>query len=164
MFTYRQLCVHCLSHCLWFSSLINRLIDWLIDKLLVADPFLRNMLLKCSITMVLTCPLLSRFKTSLSRKQVVFPFPFHIFLLLPNFWLIHLRGQIPILRTSCFDLYPLMCPLIRPLALGRSTILIPGFIRSPSTLADYGVAQSLPLWSAGRDFPFNMDETRKHLS
>ena len=46
-----------------------------------------------------------------------------------------------------------------PLALSRGTILIPGYIRPPPTLAVYDVAQSLPLGGAGRDFPFTEDET-----
>jgi hypothetical protein len=52
----------------------------------------------------------------------------------------------------------------RPLALCRGRILIPGFIRSPPTLAVYAVADSLPLGGAGRGFPFTEDETRRSFS
>ena len=50
------------------------------------------------------------------------------------------------------------------LVLGRGRILIPGFIRSPPTLAVYDVANSLPRGGVGRDFPFTEDETRRHFS
>ena len=54
---------------------------------------------------------------SLFRENnvVVFPIPFHIFMPLANLWLIRLRGQFPILRTSFPDLYPLIRPPKRPL-------------------------------------------------
>ena len=43
-----------------------------------------------------------------------------------------------------------------PLATGK--IFIPGFVRSPPTLAVYDVAHSLPLGGADRGFPFTEDE------
>ena len=45
---------------------------------------------------------------------------------------------------------------------GRGWILIPGFIRSPPTLAIYKLAQSLPLGCVDRHFPFTKDEVRRH--
>ena len=82
-----------------------------------------------------------------------------------NLWFIRLQGQFPILRTrSCPDLYPLIRPPRRSLALGRGRILIPGFIRSPPTLAVCEVAHSLPLGGADRVFAFTEDETRRHFS
>ena len=64
----------------------------------------------------------------LSGKIIMFPY--HIFMLLVNFWFICLQGLFPILRKiSCRDLCPLMCPLRRLLALDRGRILIPGVIR-----------------------------------
>ena len=50
------------------------------------------------------------------------------------------------------------------MALGRGRILVPGFTRSPPTLAVYDVAHSLPLGGVGRDFPFIEDETQGHFS
>ena len=65
------------------------------------------------------------------------------------------------LRTrSCLDLYPLIRPPKRPLALGRGRIRIPGFVRSPPTLAVYDVAHSLPRGGVGRGFTFTEVETR----
>ena len=85
-----------------------------------------------------------------NNNVVVFPIPFHIFMPLANLWLIRLRGQFSILRTrSCPDLYPLIRPPKRPLALGRGRILIPGFVRSPPTLAVQDVAHSLPRGGVG---------------
>jgi hypothetical protein len=56
-------------------------------------------------------------------------------------------------------LYPLIRHPRRPFALGRGKILILGFIRTPTTLAVYGVAHSLPLKGVDRDFPFTEDKT-----
>ena len=76
---------------------------------------------------------------------------------LANLWFIRLQGQFPILKTRSFpDLYLLIRPPRRTLALGRGRILIPGFI---PTLAVYDDAHSLPLGGAGRGFPFTEDET-----
>jgi hypothetical protein len=100
-----------------------------------------------------------------NNNVIVFPISFHIFMPLANLWLIHLQGQFPILRTrSCPDLYPLIHPPKRPLTLGRERILIPGFIRSPPTLAVYDVARSLPRGGVGRGFPFTEDEAGRHFS
>ena len=41
---------------------------------------------------------------------------------------------------------------------------MPGFIRSPRTLAIYDVAHSLPRGGVGRGFPFTEDETRRYFS
>jgi len=69
---------------------------------------------------------------------------------LANLWFIRLQGQFPILRTSSYsDLYPLIRPLGRLLALDKGRILIPGFIRSLPMLAVYDVVHSLPLGGAG---------------
>jgi hypothetical protein len=99
------------------------------------------------------------------NNVVVFPNLFHIFMPLANLWLISLRGQFPILRTrSCPDLYPLIRPLKRPLAFGKGRILIPGFVRSPPSLAVYDVAHSLSRGGVGRGFPFTEDEIQRHFS
>ena len=96
--------------------------------------------IKVSITMVFTCPLLFWCKVSSPLKEnfnvvIIFPFPFHIFMPFANLWIIRLQEYFPILRTrSCTDLYPLIRPLGRPLALGKGRI-IPRFNRSPPTLA-----------------------------
>ena len=80
--------------------------------------------------------LMHNFKSFQRKYEIVFPFPFHIFMPLANLWFIRLQGQFPILRTrSCLDLQPLIHLPGRPLGLGRGRILIPGFIRSPPTLA-----------------------------
>ena len=67
------------------------------------------------------------YSISLFRENinvVVFPIPFHIFMLLANSWLIRLKGQFPILRTrSCLDLYPRIRPPKTPLAFGESLSL-----------------------------------------
>jgi hypothetical protein len=123
-------------------------IDWLVCCLLAGTDLWKRMPLKCSITMVFTCPLISWCKISSSflenNNVVVFPIPFHIFMPLTNLWLIRLQGQFPILRTrSCPDLYPLIRPPKRSLALGTGRILISGFIRFPPTLAVNDVAHSL---------------------
>jgi hypothetical protein len=78
-----------------------------------------------------------------NNNVVVFPIPFHIFMPLANLWLIRLQRQFPILRTRCPDIYPLIHPPKRPLALGRGRILILGFVQSPPTLFVYDVAHSL---------------------
>ena len=49
------------------------------------------------------------------------------------------------------------------MALGRGRIPIPGFIRSPPTLAVYDLAHSLLREGVGRGFYFTEDETRKHF-
>ena len=108
-----------------------------VDCLLAVPDLLKRMLLKCSITMVFTCPLLS----SCNILNL-----FHIFISLPNLWFIRLQGYFPILWTRSFtDIYPLIRPPRRLLALDRGIIRIPGFIRSPISLAVYGVAQYLLL-------------------
>ena len=63
-----------------------------------------------------------------------------------------LWGQFPILMTSCPELYPLIRLPEKPLALGRGRIVIPGFIRSPPTIAVYDISHSLP---GGRGFPIH---------
>ena len=96
---------------------------------------------------------------------VVFPFPFHIFVPLAKLRLIRLQGQFPILRTkSCPDLYPIIRPLRRPLALVRGRILIPRFIRFPKLVVwDVAHSLSLPLGRVGRGFVFTEDETRRNF-
>ena len=77
-----------------------------------------------------------------------------------NGWLISV-----LLRTrNCPDLYLLIRPPKRSFALGRGRIFIAGFVRSPRTLAVYGVAHSLPRGGVGRSFPFTEGETRRHFS
>ena len=95
---------------------------------------------------------------------VIVPFPFHICMPLANLWLIRLQGQFPIRRTSSHDLYPLIRPPKRPLALGRGRMFMPGFVRSPPTLAVYNVAHSLPRGGVGRGFPFTEYKTRRHFT
>ena len=65
------------------------------------------------------------------------PFPFQILIPLANISFIHFPGDFPILRKISFpDLYLLIRPPGRPLAIGRGTILIPGFIRLNHKLAN----------------------------
>ena len=73
---------------------------------------------------------------------------------------VHLPSRI----VSHPDLYPLLRPPGRSLALVRRRICIPGFIRSPSKLAVYDVSHSFPLGGLGKDFAFTEDETRRHFS
>jgi hypothetical protein len=49
------------------------------------------------------------------------------------------------------DLYQLICPPRRPLAIERGRILTPGFIRSSPTIAVCRVVHFLPLRVADRD-------------
>ena len=100
---------------MWFCTLKNIIVgfglmamttvlpyfDWLIDWYvccLLADPELwKGMLLKCSITMVFTCPLFSWCQiSSLIRKNnnVLFlQFPFHISMPLAELWFIQIQGK-----------------------------------------------------------------------
>ena len=100
------------------------------------------------------CKISSPFRKN--NNVVVLPFPFHFSCHWPT--LVH---QFPILRTIS---YPLIRPPKRPLALDRRKIFIPGFIRSPPTLAVCSIAHSLPPEGVGRDYPFTEDEIRKHFS
>jgi hypothetical protein len=68
------------------------------------------------------------------------------------------------MTRSCHDLYPLIRPPGRPLALIKGGTHIPGFIWSPPTLAAYDIAHFLPLGGAGRGFLFTEDEARRHFS
>ena len=118
----------------------------------------KTMLVKCSITMVFTCPLLSFCKIKSSFREcnnvVVFPFSFHTFtpedylfsshyshllysiIFLAILWLIRFQRYLPILRTRSYsDLYSLIHPPRMPLEIGRR-ILIQGFIQSTPTLTD----------------------------
>ena len=129
----------------------------------------KRMPLKCYIRMCLLFLFFFDEKNKvLSGKKnnvVVFPFPFHIFMPLANLSFILLQGEFSIVRIRSFpDLYPLIYPPRRSLALDRGRILIPGFIRSPPTLAVYDVAYSPLLGGIGRDFPFTEKETRRHFS
>ena len=95
------------------------------------------MLLKFSITMAFTFHILSWCKMSSPFREndnvIVFLFPFQIFMPLANFWFIVLPGWFPILRTIiCHDLYLLIRPSSRLIALGRRRVLISGFIQSAS--------------------------------
>jgi hypothetical protein len=139
--------------------------EWLVCCLLAGPDLLKMMPLKCSITTVFTFPHLSWCKISSpfmeNNNVVVLRFSFHIFMLLANLRFIRLQGYFPILRTkSRSDLYPLISPPRRPMALGRGRIHIPGFIQFPPTLAVYDV-HSLPLGGVGRDFPFFENETQR---
>ena len=63
-----------------------------------------------------------------NNNVVVFPIPFHIVMPLANLLLIRLQGEFPILRIRSYpDLYTLIRPPRRSLALCRVRILIPGF-------------------------------------
>ena len=95
------------------TIVISSLSDWLVCCLLAGLDLWKKMLLKCSITMVFTCHLQA------NGQLVVHP---------------------PSRIVSCPDLYLLICPLGRQLALRRGGILIPGLIRSPPTLAVHDVA------------------------
>ena len=63
----------------------------------------KRMLLKCFITMVFTCPLLSCCTISSPLREnnnvEVSLFPFHIFMLLAKLWFIHIQGWFPIIRS-----------------------------------------------------------------
>ena len=134
--------------------------EWLVCSLLADLDLWKRLLFNCSITIILPCPLfLCKISSSFRENNnvVVFPFPFHIFMLLSNLWFI--------LRTRNFpDLYLLICLPRRLLALSRDRFLIPRFIRSLCMLAFYDVAHFLPLGGTGRDFPFAEDETWRHFS
>jgi hypothetical protein len=121
--------------------------DWLVCCLLAGPD-----LLKCSITMIFTCSLLSWYKLSSRFREnsdvVVFPFPSHIFMPLAKMWFIRLQGIVSHPMDKKFPgFYPLIRPPGRPLALGKGGIFIPGFIRSPPTLAVFDVRINLPLFS-----------------
>ena len=73
-------------------------------------------------------------------------FLLQIFLSLANLWFIRFQEQFAIVRKrSWSNLYLLIRPPRRPLVVGRGSILIPGFIRSPPTLTVYDVTHPLPL-------------------
>ena len=74
----------------------------------------------------------------------------------------HLLRRYP--KENCPDLYLLIHPPRRLLALKRERIIIPGYIGFPPSLAVYDFAYSLPLWRASRNFPFTEEETRRHFS
>ena len=96
---------------------------------------------------------------------IVFQSPFHIFMLLDNFWFILLRGDFSILRTrTCPDLYQLICPPRKPFALDRGIKLIPEFIHSPRTLAFFDLPTLSRLEVLVVIFSFNKDETWKRFS
>jgi hypothetical protein len=79
------------------------------------------------------------------NNVLAFTFPFHIFMPLA-----HPSSRIS--TRSCPELYPLIRAPRRSLVLGRERILIPRFIRSPSTIAAHGVAHPLQLGRVDRDF------------
>ena len=96
-----------------------------------------------------------------NNNVVVFQFPFHTFMPFihpPSRMVSHPKDK------KFPDLYLLIRPPRRPLALGRGSKLIPGFILSSLTSSVYGVAHSLLLVGAVRGFSFTEDETRKHFS
>ena len=105
--------------------------------------------------MVFTCSLLSWSKISSPfRENNTASFP-HL-MPLANLWII--------LRTRSFpDLYPLVRSSRRPFVFGRGRILVLEFMRSPATLAIYGIAHSIPLGGVDRDFPFTEDETQRNF-
>ena len=71
---------------------------------------------------------------------------------------IRLQRKFPIIKTRSWpDLYPLIRPMRRRLALVRGKILILGFIRYPPALAVYDLAQSPPS-------PSKRSESISHLS
>ena len=69
-----------------------RLIDWLVCFLSAGPVLWKRMPLKCSITMVFTCHLLSSSPFWKYNNVVVFPFPSRIFMPLANLWLVRLQG------------------------------------------------------------------------
>ena len=108
--------VHC--HFNWWLIdwlMIDWLIDWYLCCLIAGSDVRKRMLLKCSITMVYTCPLLSWGKISNTFREnnnaVVFPFDFHIFIPLVNLRFIRLV-YLTFTRSSAFregswqNLYP----------------------------------------------------------
>ena len=78
------------------------LIGWLVCCLLAGPNFWKRILLKYSIIMVFTCPLLSWSKISSHFREnnnvIVFPFPFHISMSLAKLRFISLQGSFPILK------------------------------------------------------------------
>ena len=131
------------------NSLLS-ITDWLKGLLLVSRSGLVEENTVEVFHHVFTCPLLPWCKISSPFKQnnnvAVLPFPFHIVIPFVRMWFVRIWGYFPILMTSSFpDLYPLIRPHIRSLALCRGRILIPGFVQSPHRLAVYGVAHYLPL-------------------
>jgi hypothetical protein len=94
-------------------------------------------------------------------QVAVFQFSFHIFMPLANFCLCAFKDSFLSLRIRS---YPLIRPPKRTFAVDRTRIFIPGFIRSPATLAVYDVELFLPLGGVDRDFPFTEDEIRTHFS
>jgi hypothetical protein len=80
----------------WHRLVVKLFVVWWVCFLLAGLNLWKRMPLKCSITMVFTCPLLSLCTiSSLFRENnnvVVFPFPFHIFMPLANMWFILLQG------------------------------------------------------------------------
>jgi hypothetical protein len=132
--------------------------------LLPGSDLWKRLSLKRSLTIVSTFSLLSWCKISLQGNNVaVYPFLLHIFMPLANLWFIRLQGYFPILRTSFTDLYPLIRPPRRPLALNRERIVIPGFIRFPPTLAVFNFSHFIPLGDVHEIFPFIENETRRHF-
>ena len=138
--------------------------DWLINWYaccLLASPDLWNrMLLKCSITMIFTCPLLpwceisSPFKETNPHLHAVGQFMVHP----PSRIISHPKGKKfpwPLPAYSSSE---------KALALGVGRILIPRFIQSPPNLAVYWVAHFLPLGGVDRDFPFIESEDWRHFS
>ena len=82
------------GHC---RSLVG-FFHWLVCCLLAGLDLWKRMLLKCSITMIFTCSLLSLCTiSSLFREYnnvVVLPFPFHIFMPLANLrFILHPKGK-----------------------------------------------------------------------
>ena len=131
---------------------------------LLAGPDLwKRMLYKCFVTMMFTCLLLSWYKMSRpfrgSNNVMIFPFTFHTFRTFGQLVLHPLSRIFSHLKdSSCSDLYPLIHPSRRPLALGR------GIHSARPTLSIYDFAHSLPLGGVDRDFLFTEDETWRHFS
>ena len=121
--------------------------DWLIAMLLVRSALVEEDGAEVfhHYFVHLSCSFLSEFQ---NNNVTVYPFPYHIFMPLANVWFICLRIFSKPKSKFPWTLYPLIRPPRRLLALARGRILIPGFIRSPPTLAVYDFAHSLPLGGA----------------
>ena len=139
----------------WFYWLTG----WYVCCILTDQDLWKKMLLKCSITMGFTCPLLSSCQISSYFREnnnvAVFQFPFHILMTLACLWFILL--QFPILRTiSCNYLYT----LIRPPS--KSLVLVEGIHAVPSYVSRFRHCQSLPLEGVDRVFT-SEDSARRHF-
>ena len=92
---YNITCIHFLDvHCHTEYCFLST-VGWFVCCLLAGLDLWKRMPLKCSITMIFTCLLLSSCTISSlfgeNNNVVVFPFPFHIFMPLTKLWFVCLQ-------------------------------------------------------------------------